>query len=495
VPKTSNGWESISIITTGDAATDNLYQMVGVPDGLGAIAGRYDEDDQTYVADKAFMTVFMNHELLATEGIVRAHGKIGAFVSQWSIQLNTLQVKVGQDLIQNTLVWNPTTQGWDVNPQVLARLCSADLPAPTAFYNPATGKGFDGVIFMDGEENGNAGRAWGHVASGPLKGASYELPLLGRTSFENTLANPGTGDKTVVIGLNDSTPGQLYAYIGTKQDTGNPVQRAGLANGNLYGIKVTNGGANYANGAVNMENKGAINGRFTLVAIPTSPSFIQNGAQLQTNSNSAGVSRFARPEDGSWDPNNPRLFYFVTTGANIPNDPPATGSTGQSARLYRLTFDDINNPTAGGAIELIVDRAAIAAYPSPGIGNVALFDNITVDDDGNVIVLEDPGGNAYVAKIWKVNPSTKTAIEIATSDPDRFGLPIPPFTTDEESSGVIEITDIVSNANWFEQGRRYYLADMQAHYPNGTELVEGGQLYMLISPAPPAEGKPGKGPK
>ena len=72
VPKTGNGWESISIITTGDAAKDNLYQMVGVPDGLGALAGRYDEDEQTYVADKAFMTVFMNHELLATEGSGRS---------------------------------------------------------------------------------------------------------------------------------------------------------------------------------------------------------------------------------------------------------------------------------------------------------------------------------------------------------------------------------------------------------------------------------------
>ncbi len=28
----------------------------------------------------------------------------------------------------------------------------------------------------------------------------------------------------------------------------------------------------------------------------------------------------------------------------------------------------------------------------------------------------------------------------------------------------------------------YYLADMQAHYANGPELVEGGQLYLFASP-------------
>lgn len=483
-----SGWDVTSIITVQDAANENLYQMVGIPDGLGAISGKFDDDEQTYVADKAYMTVFMNHELGATSGVVRAHGQRGAFVSQWTIHLNSLQVKAGQDLIQNTFTWNQAASGWDLNPTALARLCSADLPAATAFYNAATGNGFDGRIFISGEENGNAGRVWGHIITGPDKGQSYELAALGRLSYENAVAHPDAGDKTIVVNLNDSTPGQVYVYVGTKQNTGNAVQRAGLTGGTLYGIKVTNGGSNYANGAVVTENKGAINGTFILAPIPTSPSFIQNGAQLNTNANTAGVTRFARPEDGAWDTKSPRVFYFVTTGASIANDPPATGTSPQSAKLYKLTFSDLSNLAAGGTIELVVDRAALL----PSTPTFAQFDNITVDGDGFVLVQEDPGNTPYLAQIWRVNPTTKAATSIFVSDASRFTPPtVAPFNQDEENSGIIEVTDIVKSANWYEKGRRYFLGDMQAHFDfGGGEFVENGQLYLIASPSTsPGPGK------
>jgi hypothetical protein len=35
------------------------------------------------------------------------------------------------------------------------------------------------------------------------------------------------------MATDDSTPGQVYMHVGTKTDTGNEVQRAGLANGKL----------------------------------------------------------------------------------------------------------------------------------------------------------------------------------------------------------------------------------------------------------------------
>jgi hypothetical protein len=56
------------------------------------------------------------------------------------------------------------------------------------------------------------------------------------------------------------------------------------------------------------------------------------------------------------------------------------------------------------------------------------------------------------------------------------------FARPEESSGIIDVTDDVREANWYEKGRRYYLADMQAHYGLPAPLVQGGQLYLLISP-------------
>ena len=76
-------------------------------------------------------------------------------------------------------------------------------------------------------------------------------------SISNALANPTAGTQTVVLMLNDQAPGQLYLYVGSKQATGNVVQRAGLQGGRLYGIKVTAGGPNYGNGAVLVENAGA----------------------------------------------------------------------------------------------------------------------------------------------------------------------------------------------------------------------------------------------
>jgi hypothetical protein len=82
-----------AIMTAGDVA-DNGYRMVGLPDGLGA----YDNEDGT-------ITVLMNHELGNTVGAVRKHGSKGAFVSEWIIDKDTLEVVSGDDLIQQVFGW------------------------------------------------------------------------------------------------------------------------------------------------------------------------------------------------------------------------------------------------------------------------------------------------------------------------------------------------------------------------------------------------------
>ena len=113
---------------------------------------------------------------------------------------------------ERLFVWNGSA--WvlatgDAGVNRLNRLCSADLPPVSAFYNPDSGRGYNGRIFMDGEEGGTQGRPWGHVVA---TGDSYELtPWLGNFSWENVVAHPDTGsDATVVIGLNDgdATVGQ-----------------------------------------------------------------------------------------------------------------------------------------------------------------------------------------------------------------------------------------------------------------------------------------------
>jgi len=466
---TAAGWDVTSLLTVGDSAKEVPYVMVGIPDGLGATAGKFAANG-AYVADKSFMTVLMNHEVRPGLGIPRSHGTDGAFVSRWTVHLNSLQVKWGEDFTKRVITWSNGAWADTTGVTAFNRFCSADLPARTAFFNPATGKGFRDRIFMNGEEAGNEGRAFAHVASGDDQGTTYELPYLGKFSWENSVAHPNAGDRTVVIGLDDSTPGQVYVYVGQKQADGNPVERAGLQGGKLYGIKVTNGGANYANGPAVLESAGAIQGTFALQDV--SAFATGTGAALQGASVAQGVTEFARPEDGAWDTKNPRVFYYVTTGATLQGN-------GQSARLYRLTFNSIANPT-GGSIELVLDSASLVGTDGAAARS---FDNITVDGDGKVIVQEDPGNNVYIAKTWKVDPVTKQATQIFESDRERFAPGAVGFLTqDEENSGVIEVTDIVRSANWYREDRRYYLGVTQAHYPIAGELVEGGQLYLMASP-------------
>ena len=72
-------------------------------------------------------------------------------------------------------------------------------------------------LFMTGEEAGTEGRAYALVATGTNKGTAYELPRLGKFSWENSLANPYSGDGTVVIGTDDSTPGQVVLSTGAQR--------------------------------------------------------------------------------------------------------------------------------------------------------------------------------------------------------------------------------------------------------------------------------------
>jgi secreted PhoX family phosphatase len=299
---------------------------------------------------------------------------------------------------------------------------------------------------MNGEETGAEGRAYGFVATGASKVTAYELPKLGKFSWENSVANPFSGDNTIVVGTDDSTPGQVYIYKGTKTNTGNEVDRAGLTNGNLYGVKVAGVATETA----------ALNGNFTLEQINTN----QTGALQNTESNTLGVTQFARPEDGAWA--DADTFYFATTGS----------AAGGSAKLYRL---DLDGSASSGTITMALDSASLIGTDG-AIGRS--FDNLTVDANGKLIIQEDPGNQAYIAKTWQFDPATSQTVQTLESDRSRFITGAPGFLTqDEESSGIIDITSILGK----NDGKQYYVGNMQAHYSLGGELVEGGQVYLLAA--------------
>ena len=451
---TAQGVETTPLLTVGDAVGG--YRMVGIPDGLGA----FDNGDGTF-------TVLMNHELRPTNGTVRAHGSAGAFVSKWVIDKATGGVLSGQDQIRTVFLYDPATASYVNATTAFNRFCSATLAEPGAFFNPATGLGTTERIFMNGEEN-VAGRAFAHVVS---TGESYDLPGIGNYAFENVSPSPFPQDLTVVGAADDGNrlftsegagagtqdpPSEVYFYLGQKRAAGTAVERAGLTGGLLAGLKV---------GTAVDETQVQSGDRFSLASLGDVSALDEK--QLQAASVAAGVTQFRRPEDTSWDPNHPNVFYFVTTDG-----------FGLDTRLWKLTFDDVRNPQAGGRIDVVQDSPAAA----PG----EMFDNITVNYNSDVLLQEDPGNQPYVAKAWQHDASSGDLVQLAQHNPALFdptyaGPGKNFLTQDEESSGIIDLSSIL--------GPGHYLADVQAHFAinaanprgfeNPDELVEGGQLLLI----------------
>jgi len=445
------------IMTVGDAVPKTgggTYRMAGTPDGLGA----FDNGNGTF-------TLLMNHEFNNTVGVARAHGGVGAFVSKWIIKKDGLSIVSGEDLIKTVYLWKGGA--YVATPSVVfSRFCAGDLAPLSAFYNETTKLGYNGRLFLNGEENGTEGRAFAHE----LNGNSWELPWLGKFSWENALASGASGDKTVVVGQDDAGggKGQVYVYVGTKQAGGNAVEKAGLANGTMYGIAVTGFAAESGTSGI------PDNTKFTLTKIDNAAG--KSGAEVETASNAQGVTQFRRPEDGAWDPTRPNVYYVATTDA----------FPGRS-RLWRLTFNDVKQPELGGKIDMLLD----------GTEGQQMLDNIAVDKSGKRIMLqEDIGAQGQRGKMWMYNIATDTLRNIAEHNDDLFNPSKTGYMTgDEETSGAIDVSDILG-AGWF-------LFDDQVHEPwapagftapakSGAfldpELVEGGALFAMYV-APP------KGPK
>jgi len=442
----ATGVKITSVLTVGD--TIGGYRMVGIPDGIGA----WDNGNGTW-------TLLCNHELGNTSGAVRAHGSRGAFVSKWVISkdVNSMQVLSGADLTQRVHLYNRTTGTWTAygtnNPMDtsaaragLGRFCSGDVPAVSAFYNSATGKGTQERFIMNGEETGADGRVFAHLATGPNAGNTYEVPHLGKSSWENYVANPRRSDTTILIGTDDATPGQVWVYVGVKQSTGNEIQRAGLVGGKLYGVAVT-GFPLEANSPLIPAGTA-----FTLVPIDTVEKM--TGSQIESVANALGVTRWLRPEDGAWDPRNPSDFYVLTTNA-----------FSSPSRMWRLRFNNIGNPAAGGTVTAVLE----------GTEGQRMMDNLGIDNNGFALIQEDVGGNNHLGKTWQYNIANDSFKVVLQYDSLRFSPGAPNYiANDEESSGMIDMQEIL--------GAGYFFGVSQVHRSAPGELVEMGQMFLLYNP-------------
>jgi len=477
------GTQIRSLLTVADAgAATNGYEMVGIPDGMGA----------RRVGDQ--VEVFMNQELRDTQGVVRAHGQKGAFVSKYTIDPTTDEVVAGSDLIQpgtqfynyltdtygtvpNGAGTNPTTSEVfpAYNPAFL-RFCSGSLTDPYQLYNFVSGNGTTEQIYFANEESGNEGRVFGVTTAGQAK----QLPRLGLFSWENTVAAKNRTDTTVVMGNEDASGGQLWVYAGTKQNTGDAFDKAGLTNGLDYVVRV--GAGAQSDAGVRAAIAASPNGKvdFDLSEVPWN----QSGAEQNAEAAVEGLT-LNRIEDGAFDPRNRNAFYFVTTEGGAGTVPGVRDGGG----LWRLTFDNVDDPSAGGTLELLLDGSEAIGLNKP--------DNLTFDaSGGDLLIQEDPGNNAHVARIVAYRTSDGATAEVARFDDALFDPVVAGanlVTADEESSGIIDVTSIyapvpqsieeaITEANFSARGGRF-LFDAQVHTANGLNdpvaQVERGQMLIL----------------
>src|SRR5262245_51776748 len=181
----------------------------------------------------------------------------------------------------------------------MGRLCSADLPPISAYQwtDPANNitYGTSARLFQSGEEQSGVvtsvtvgvltteatgrvdyGRQFAFAATDDPNtaglneaGTAWELPHAGLFDWENNLASPFAQRKTVVMGMDDTSPvGQVYVWVGDKQTSGNVVERAGLTkqgpNDNLYVVRVPSLATVDGGGVPTEDRSTSVSGAFVL---------------------------------------------------------------------------------------------------------------------------------------------------------------------------------------------------------------------------------------
>jgi len=450
------------IITTGDVIGGTVIR--GIPDGMGAFDN-----------GRGGITLLSNHEVSTSDKIAL---RSKSDTSQWGVSITAMNyspssktVTSARNLYNNIQYWNYKTGKYQDTPiggepggqaagtfgWGISRFCSATYsPEGTFIYN---GVGYEGALFTTGEEVGDSSRGFAF----DMDGNGYQLPRTGMLSMENIIPALKPGINTIAMVNEDgaATDSQLHMYLGKKQSTGSAVDKAGLTNGDLYVLNVpTISDDNVFRTTIAKSTP--VDATFKKIEWNTDvPSFAKGARE--------NGFRFARIEDGQWDPKNPDVFYFITTESN--KDPVATkenpsepGIARDGGGLWRLTFKDAQNPLLGAKLELLLNGGEAPFLSKP--------DNMTLTQDGVIMIQEDPGNNAHVARVLAYRIKDGKLATVASFDPKYFTAAGSNFMTiDEESSGIIDATSLLRKGN---DKNTYFFLNAQIHTYSGVTAVDSG---------------------
>lgn len=488
----TNDAATISVLaTSGDIITGKI--LPGVPDGMGVLKN----------ADGT-LTILSNHELSISDKTVqlgkKATGTWGSSISKLTYNPATNSITSLGTLINSVQYYDYNNKAYTADhtksiptgypafdsfgsenfSNGLNRFCSANLVQAGGLLHKEGKKtfGYNGAVYLTSEEGSDYSRTFAFDTNGN----GFQLPKMGLGGFENALTNPASGKSTVVM-LNedgDEKASQLYMYLGTKQEKGaNFVEKAGLANGQLYAVSVKNARTDLkfrANYKIGEKAEVGFN------PLNTDPAF----ADVQAQAQGAGTT-FSRVEDGEWDPKNPNVYYFLTTQstkdpiASAPN--PATPTVSRDGgALWRLTFKDVKNPMKGASLEMLLNGGEDLYLSKP--------DNLAIDESGYILIQEDPGNNAHVARVVAYRIADGRLGVVAQFDKKYFAADATSLITiDEESSGIVNANAFLKKSG---DSASYFFFNAQVHATTSKArlesapvdaldqaAIEGGQYYLL----------------
>jgi secreted PhoX family phosphatase len=202
---------------------------------------------------------------------------------------------------------------------------------------------------------------------------------------------------------------------------------------------------------------------------------------------------FSRIEDGEWDPKNPNVYYFLTTESN--KDPlatavnPANSFSRDGGALWKMTFADAKDPFKGATVEMLLNGTEPIYLNKP--------DNLTVDENGYIILQEDPGNNDHVARLVAYRIADGKTAVLAKFDDQYFTKAGSKFiTVDEETSGAINVNKFLKTSG---DNKSHFFFNAQVHTKLSlarpelvaglaadavtaldNKAIEGGQYYNLV---------------